>query len=723
MSFVIYAVLAAALIAAFLIVAKKKETRRFGVLLVAVCVLLEIFVFNFHAFHLVGGDYEEFSIPLEDAKQYGFNNLRTDFVSNSEGREVRLRFDGVGRPIGTVKFEIDYEEGNYGGRYAPYVDVRIDASDDTNTADFRMNVADGQLIKGNEGSQYIILDLSGNVKDIQFKMTTADEVAYQIKSITFNAPKPFEPSSWRLLAIVGIAFALYALLRFPSLKESCESRKKLWRVSALVITGAFCAIALALTVVYNLNSTGYPFTSFTLKTGNQITKELVDAFRAGQVHLLIEPTDELLALENPYDWSVRLEEKIPALWDHLLYEGKYYSYYGIAPVLLLFLPYNLITGFYFPTPEAVLIFGVIGIIFLSLLFMEIIKRFFPRIPLGFAICSLLILQLCSGIMYCFCSPLFYEIAQASGFAFTMMGLYFLVRSGVVGKGRISRVSLCASSFCLATAVLCRPTLALYCVVALIFIAFGFFKNLRTARDEGKKPLSSSVGYLASALVCFAVIGSIQMAYNYMRFGSILDFGIQYSLTINDFTRSQYHTDFVAIGFWNFLFAFPIVRPEFPFVFSNFSTLDVNGYYFVANGNAIGLLWRALPMFAYFLAIKAYRRLDKSVRRPALAILLPTCIIAPFIIIFSIWESGYGVRYSVDFAVQMIIGALMIIYTLVGTEKQESRAVVTGFVEKFFVIALFVAFVSNFALIYDYLGKSGNLAAQFLNFERIFEFWR
>ena len=129
------------------------------------------------------------------------------------------------------------------------------------------------------------------------------------------------------------------------------------------------------------------------------------------------------------------------------------------------------------------------------------------------------------------------------------------------------------------------------------------------------------------------------------------------------------------------------------------------------------------MFAYFLAIKAYRRLDKSVRRPALAILLPTCIIAPFIIIFSIWESGYGVRYSVDFAVQMIIGALMIIYTLVGTEKQESRAVVTGFVEKFFVIALFVAFVSNFALIYDYLGKSGNLAAQFLNFERIFEFWR
>jgi hypothetical protein len=180
---------------------------------------------------------------------------------------------------------------------------------------------------------------------------------------------------------------------------------------------------------------------------------------------------------------------------------------------------------------------------------------------------------------------------------------------------------------------------------------------------------------------------------------------------------------VAIGFWNFLFAFPIVRPEFPFVFSNFSTLDVNGYYFVANGNAIGLLWRALPMFAYFGAATAYRKLDKKVRRTALALLLPTCIIAPFIIIFSIWESGYGVRYSVDFAVQMIIGALLVIYTLVDTCKQESKPVVKSFVEKFFVIALFVAFVANFALIYDYIDTSGELTTQFLNFERIFEFWR
>ena len=94
-----------------------------------------------------------------------------------------------------------------------------------------------------------------------------------------------------------------------------------------------------------------------------------------------------------------------------------------------------------------------------------------------------------------------------------------------------------------------------------------------------------------------------------------------------------------------------------------------------------------------------------------------------IIIFSIWESGYGVRYSADFAVELILGGMMIIYLLALTHKESEQGVVMRFVRRFFVISLAVAFIANFALIYDYLNKSGNLAANYLNFERIFEFWR
>lgn len=90
--------------------------------------------------------------------------------------------------------------------------------------------------------------------------------------------------------------------------------------------------------------------SFTSHEGNQISKELVDAFEHHQVHLLEEPNDKLLSLENPYDSPKRNTEVTQEnfLWDHCLYNGKYYSYYGIGPVLALFLPYHLITGYYFP---------------------------------------------------------------------------------------------------------------------------------------------------------------------------------------------------------------------------------------------------------------------------------------------------------------------------------------------------------------------------------------
>ena len=722
MSLFIYILAAILLLAMFIIFPKKKNTKKFGVALVLVAVCLELFVFNFHSYHLLFGDYEETELSLEDAREYNFNSERTDFVSNVGGGS-RLEFLNVNKKIGTVRIDFDYLEGDVKGRIASYVDVKIDATDETHAAEYRMDVASAKAIRSNEGSEYIILDLSGEVRDIRFKFSTAKTDVFQVKSITLNTPKPMDFSALRLLVIVGLAFAIYALCTFETLTCECDKKKKHLIGAVAITSGVFSLIALTLTVLYNINSGGHPFSSFALNSGNQITKDLVDAFKAGQVHLLKEPSEEFLALSNPYDWSIRLNEQIPYEWDHLLYNGKYYSYYGIAPVLLLFLPYNLLTGYYFPTPEAVLIFGIVGIVFLSLLFYEIIKRFFPKLPLGIAICSLLILQLSSGIMYCFCSPLFYEIAQASGFMFTMMGGYFLVRSGVVGKGRISKLCLCLSSLCLALAVLCRPTLALYCVVALVFIAFGFFKNLRGAREENKSLLGSSALYLVAALSCFAIIGGIQMAYNYVRFGSILDFGIQYSLTINDFTKSQYHTDFVAIGFWNYLFAFPQVHPDFPFVFSNFSTLNTNGYYFIANTNAIGLFWRALPMFGYFGAVAALKRLDKKTRRVSLLTLLPACVIAPAIIIFSIWESGYGVRYSADFAVELILGALMIIYVLVLTHKNSERPVVMRFISRFFVISLAVAFIANFALIYDYLGKSGNLAANYLNFERIFEFWR
>jgi hypothetical protein len=107
MSLFIYLLCAALLVAAFLLFAKKKQTRRFGIVLVGVALLLELFVFNFHSYHLIGGDYEQTELDLNSARQYNFNSERTDFVSNV-GADARLEFLGIGKRVGTVRIDFEY---------------------------------------------------------------------------------------------------------------------------------------------------------------------------------------------------------------------------------------------------------------------------------------------------------------------------------------------------------------------------------------------------------------------------------------------------------------------------------------------------------------------------------------------------------------------------------------------------------------------------------------
>jgi hypothetical protein len=68
---------------------------------------------------------------------------------------------------------------------------------------------------------------------------------------------------------------------------------------------------------------------------------LTEAFLAGQLHLTIPPDLRLLALPDPYDPVANAPYRLP---EASLYRGKYYFYWGPAPVLLLFLPFRLLIG-------------------------------------------------------------------------------------------------------------------------------------------------------------------------------------------------------------------------------------------------------------------------------------------------------------------------------------------------------------------------------------------
>ncbi len=712
MKIILYFVLFAALTAALLLLPRRKATKRFGMALMAVALLFELLVCNFHSYHLLSGGYEKTTYTAESEE------LR---LSSVEGNTVVAELNGLSEPIGTVKLLCDLEETeDFTG--SPYVTVKIDAKDETYQSSWRSSVTEGELIRGDDRSAYLVLNLSGNVSDLRIRLTAKSSCSLRFESLTLNEAIPLTLSPLRLLLLVGAALGIFLLLTHPLMKKPFGESRRACRIIALSMTAVLILGAAALVFLYQYDRTGAILSTPHQTTGNQITQELVDAFEAGQVSLLDEPSEELLALQNPYDWSERSQAGIYYKWDHLLFEGKYYSYYGIAPVILLFLPYHLLTGYYFPTPEAVLLFGALGILFLTLAYLAFCELFAKKIPLSMVLTGLLICQFSSGVWFNFCSPLFYEIAQTSGFCFTCAGLWLLLRAGVLGGNDvpIRFPSLCLSPVSLSLAVLCRPTLAPYCVAALIFIFFGLLKLLR--RPAALSPLPRrrpTVSYLLSALLPFAVIGGAQMLYNHVRFGSILDFGIQYSLTINDFTKAEYHTDLAMIGFHNFLFAFPSVRPEFPYLFANFSDLAANGYYYIANRYAIGLFFSSLPTWGYLAAPAAIGVLTPEERKQAIPLVSATCVLVPLVIIFSIWESGYGVRYCTDFAWQFILGAIGILFLLY---VRRADGQVKRLTEGFFVLSSAVAFLCAFGLVYAYMSKTNLLEASFLSFERLFDFW-
>ncbi|MBR6410352.1 MAG: hypothetical protein IKS35_03075 [Clostridia bacterium] len=713
---IFYFLLFGAILAAFLMVPKTWRTKRLGIILLSVLLVFEVFVANFHSYHLWFGGYEkrEFELDSPDLSISG-GHFDTDadtgkqiFVTTSKTVTVRIR--NLDEKVGTVRLNLDLG----GETFVPYARVVVSARDVTNAKGLRSGIADREIVYGEARTEYISLDLSGHVYELYLQITLPEEdCSVTLRGVSINESVPFRFSPLRLVLPVLVVLGIYALLTFIRLKQSYEEQTKLFKRIAIVMTAVFLLFGTVIGLMQNAAP------NFGAKSGNQITQELVDAFEHGQVSLLAEPSEDLLALDNPYDWSERQTKGVSYKWDHLLFEGKYYSYYGIAPVILLFLPYHLITGCYFPTGFAVWMFGMIGMLFLSLCFMAVVDRFARKVPLNILLASLFILQIGSGVFYNFMRSNFYEIAQASGFMFTCLGFYFLIRADLVTERKIRIPSLVLAASFLSLAVLSRPTLAVYCICALFFIGYGLVKTHTGAGEDKKARTKADILYLVAALVPFVVIGGGQAVYNYVRFGSFLDFGIQYSLTINDFTRSQYHTDLAVIGFYNFLFAPPTFQPKFPFFFSNFSTLNTPGYYYIANRNAIGLFFRGLPIWGLFGAGRLFRQMDKAQRRRLLLLVLPTCVLAPLVIIFSIWESGYGVRYCADFAWQMVGGGMLVLYLLY--ERSENETSKRG-MQYFFVIAAVVALFLNSAMIYDYLDKSGEFLAACRRLERVFNYW-
>ncbi len=403
---------------------------------------------------------------------------------------------------------------------------------------------------------------------------------------------------------------------------------------------------------------------------------LADSLLNGRLTLDLPVPDELRELEDPYDYDARYEigsPEVPIYWDHAYYDGNYYSYFGVVPAVLLYVPYQFLTGNALDTVTANVVFGCCAIAAMALLVWRIRDRWFHEASDGAVCLSFIACFNGSYAAYLVSVPRFYSIPIISGLALLFLGLWFWIGarvpfSGISGKGPapLSSGRLCGGSICLALILGCRPQL---CLVWLLAFPLFWSDVFRDRTLFSTRSIAQSVAVLAP----FSLIGLILAWYNTARFGSPFDFGAYYNLTGHNMTTYTQRLLLTLLQVLLVFFAPLNFQAQAPYFFpsSNYA-----GYVGDALGWAPtepifgGYVW-AVPTTPFILATPW---VWMALRRKGLAAFIPLLVaLSVFLCAFDAHSAGTSERYMADFGWALSLAAIFVFLAL--SERKGTQATI------------------------------------------------
>ncbi len=276
--------------------------------------------------------------------------------------------------------------------------------------------------------------------------------------------------------------------------------------------------------------------------------------RNGHLHLDQEVPAGLLQARNPYDPKAR--PGVAVLHDASFYQGKYYIYFGPAPVVTLLLPFSLVTGSDLPVPYAVWLYSSFGYAALLGLFFFLQRRHFPAAGLLTMTAALIALGGASLVVTLLRRAHIWELSGASGFAFFSATLYCLGRALHSSSRATAWATL--GGLMLGLAVASRPTYLLCSVL------FALPLVLRPGWIAGRNGYTWRA--LTGAAIPCTLIVAVLLAYNYARFGSPLEFGLRYQLTsVIESESRHFSLSYVPFNFHVYFLSTLRWIGQFPFV--------------------------------------------------------------------------------------------------------------------------------------------------------------
>ena len=631
--------------------AKEKMTgkeiwKRYGgwCMVIVLALLVEIFIFNFRTFQSLF--YDEIVLTDEMVKTEGLVSYGSGHYAFEGEKNGTLYFEEIPDTIHNMLIDISVPtsiELPYLENGVCYVTVYIGDE----ASEYVYDVSTEAIVDGVDASKYLWFNSMGAVHDMEIDLSVASGFSVQINEIVVNAKCPLLFSVPRFLIVATFFLLIYAL-RNESLiwKVDCMewTRGKKWSVAfyvILVFVLGWFFISQNASIDYKRDFTPY--------------QELAHALAEGQTCLLQEPPKELVSLENPYDYYARKFEVEDFKWDFAYYEGKYYVYFGVVPCIMFHLPFYMSTGLDLPDEIPTLFGAVLFALGVFLLLRQIVLLYFPKTPFPMLWLAAAVIGMGCQIPYFLVQPEAYNLPILFGMVFSVFGLYgwFLYLRFYEKEGGKKYVFLALGSFMMALVFGCRPQMGLFS-----FLAFPLFLPiLKGNAIDTKKKMCAAF----TAVIPYVIVAIPLMTYNYVRFGSVFDFGAMYNLTIFDMTQANYTIEKVFYGLFEYLFRLPSVDISYPFVdWMEASHHLWQHMVFYSEPTLGGLFSGNIILFSVFLIY--YLKKDLK-NRKVLGFCGGLLLISMMILIFDAEIVGAVYRYLADFSFAVFLACFIVLFML------------------------------------------------------------
>ncbi len=388
--------------------------------------------------------------------------------------------------------------------------------------------------------------------------------------------------------------------------------------------------------------------------------QMFDAFQKGQLNIDTDYDLSILeALENPYDTAARREatgEKYGVIWDRAYFDGKLYSYFGIAPVIFLYYPAYFLTGHVLSDALAAAIMTAIAAVLMLKLLIELCKRMKNKPPFLLVLVCGLTLP-CGALLWTTeVNANFYHLAVLSGICAVCAFFLYVLKADACDDGWKRKANFAIAGVCVAATVASRPNLVIYILIAFPLL-FSIIKN----RPYGTKSLLCDI---AAFCVPMFALGGLIMAYNAARFGSPFDFGANYQLTLADTSTYSLSSALALPALYHFYLQPPIFDGKFPFLHPNASRLDsydVQRVVYISN--SVGSAY-----FPITWGVGAVAVLWKENKRKFIAAIIAFLCVS-FMAVFDLCFGGVHLRYSADIMfVLTILGAYLLLSAISRARK-------------------------------------------------------